>query len=445
VQERVDPVPELPASTLSFGLSVDLSQLEPAFIDVLNTELPLRQTDWTRVTAAGANPEVETRMQARVEAATLSVEKGALRVAATVAYWGKARAQVKTPFGKAWLTRGTDWGTERQPGRAHLELELTPQLDAALRLSAKSRLTGLRFEAPAGGPLCGRVVIEVCVSREQAAKQVHAQLERAVRASAPSLLREVDRRLVREVDVAGVVRMGLSALERPSPGFDGQPLTFEIERVSVGALAGRGKRAQVPVQLVFRPRVGGPAFATRPVLQGSTSLTPTSALTFDTQLSFAQLARVCATARPGEVVPPNAVEAVTILGASPDSDALLLELSVRRNEGSHALYAVATPSVDRSTLSLKEAQLTQPSRAAAKALRLDERDLAAFVQRRCAVDLGLLARQHLDVIEQKLAAPLILFATPRLSFRLPPTFEAPRFGADALVLRVSGAVHAATH
>ena len=446
IVERIDVVPPLPVSTFAVALGLDLRLLEPLLTDLLNTELPLRQADWTRVTEEGANPQVETRMQARVEKLKLGVKGNAVRIKARIAYWGEARAQLATPFGKAWLSRGTDWGTKKQPGSVLLTLTLEPKLSRAFGLSTHTTLERVSFEAPAGDALCGKIVIKVCVPREQAAKQVHAALKRAIEGASPQLLAEVDRRVARQSDVAGAVARALRTLEHATPSLDETWLKLTVSEVALGDVGGTEVRATLPLELSLRPQFGAQQPDVERTLPARSY--PQGLLTqwvFDAPLPFQQVSQAMSQALTGIALQSFRVRKLEVLGVSKASGRLAFSLNMVRDQEELTVYAEADPVLQGDRLLLSAVQLTDSSRRALEPLELDQAALVAAVSQRGSLVLSEFGRRYLQALRGKLQAPLVLFGNLDLSFEGPPTFDTLRFARAGLVVRVHGRARSELH
>ncbi len=437
--ERVDVVPPVPVSTFAVLLGLNLRVLEPLLTDLLNTELPLRQADWTRVTGDGANPQVETRMQAKVDKLKLTVKGHVLQVQARFAYWGKARAQLATPFGKAWLSRGTDWGTEKHPGTVTLTLALTPSLSRAYALTTHSSLARVSFEAPPGDALCGKIVIKVCVPREQAAKEVHAALKRTIEEVSPQLLVELDRRLARETDVAAALALALGTLEHATPAPDGTWLKLTVEEIALGELTGKGARAGVPLELRMRTLFGSQEpDVVRELPERKDPQGVATDLTFDAALSFAQLSQSLSSGLSGVRDGPFRLSTLTVLGVSKSSGKLLMSLDLLRESEQLTLYAEAQPVLEGDRLVLSGVQLTEGSRRALSQLALHERVLIAALSKQASSTLTTLVTPHLEAVRAKVQTPLLLFGTLTLRFEGTPVIEGLRYAQQGLVVRVHG-------
>ncbi len=441
--ERRDKTPPLPVSTFALALGMDLSLLEPLLTELLNSELPLRQADWTRVTGDGANPQVDTRMQARVAKLKLGMKDGVLRIQARVAYWGKARAQLATPFGKAWLSRGTAWGTETSPGSVLVTLALTPTLSPTFALTTRITLEQVSFTAPAGDALCGRIVIKVCVPRAQAATEVHAQLKRAIEATSPQLLAELDRRVARATDVRSLLARTLRALAHATPSIEGSSLRLAVEEVAMGALGGQGARASLPLELQLRVLFDGaePDVArelpTRRDPQGLST-----DLTFDMAVSFDRLARDLSKALTGFTQDDFRVNKLDVLGVDKLSGRLVLALSLAREQGELTVYLEAEPKLrgDRLVLS-SGVRFTTGSRAALRQVQLDESALLAEFAKDQGLALRTLGDEYLEAVRVKLQAPLVLFGSLSLRSEGVPTFSDLRHARQGLVVRMHARAH----
>lgn len=413
VAARVDPVPPVALSRLALPLELELGWLLPLVNQAAQKELKLEQADWTRVTAEGANPEVETRMQAALGQLGVSVGKGVVRVEVPVAYWGKVRAHASTPFGSVWLSKGTDWGTREAPGQVILDAELRPRIDGAFELTTRTSLAGVRFQAPKGDKLCTTTLVRICVSREDAAARVHAELEREIRKAAPRLLETVDARIAERVDLRKFVAHALSELATPSGT---ESLALRVEELALGPITGKGTLLRMTVELAFRVSAGGSAEKTEKVpLPPKGELRGVSSdLSYDLVVPFADLSELWTQQLGGSTVAGWSVAGCEVLGVDEGGPALVVALRLERGEPakqSLRVFAHVAAEPRAATLQLTSVRLSPESSAALAALAIPPEQVEAVLQQRAAFPLAEPAARQLAQIGHRLSA-LTLGLTP---------------------------------
>lgn len=433
ITERVDARAELPVSRLHLPLQTDLASYEPLLAEVLREHLTLRQKNWTRVTGPGVEPAVETLMEGRVEAPTLRVEGGAVRIDVTVSYWGEVRAQAKTRFGSMWLSRGTVWGTETNPGRIRLRLFVKPEVDAQFRLRTTTQLASVKLEAPTFDQVCTDTIIRVCISHERAVKYVHGQLDREIKKRARPLLAALDKEVTKRVDLRGALTIAHRALSTPAaPGH----LWLGVERLGLGPLRGEGRVARLELELVFRPHWHAEPAAKPKSLPPKAPLTQApNALTFDLILPFRELTKTLAQAAPSMRGERYRLMRIEALGASGGAGlALALELDTKR--GTHAIYVAAEPRVEGDALVFADARLSTDSQKLLDALDIDGDAFTAQFEQHAKVPLDTHARRQASDLQKRLALITLTFDAVALELE-EPRYSDVWFAKEALAVRVS--------
>jgi hypothetical protein len=404
VQARTDAAPPVPLSRLALPLELELAWLLPLVGQAVQKDLKLEQADWTRVTASGANPEVDTRMQAALGELGVSVGKGVVRIEVPVAYWGKVRARASTPFGSVWLTKGTEWGTREAPGQVILDVELRPRIDGAFELTTSSSLAGVRFQAPKGDKLCTTTLVRICISREDAAARVHAELEREIRKTAPKLLATVDARITERVDLRSFVGKALAGLAAPSGT---EQLAVRVEELAVGPITGKGTRLRVNVELAFRVSSGGAA-EKPPKLPPKAELRGISSeLSYDFGVSFAELSARWSEQLAGSAVADWSIARCEVLGPAAteaEGAALLVALSLERHAQTLRVFARVVVEPQAAALQLTSVRLSAESSAALAALEVPPEGVESLLKERAARPLDAYAARQLAQVEQKLGA-----------------------------------------
>lgn len=412
---------------------LDLSWLLPMLSEVVQKELRLAQSEWTRVTAENANPEVETRMQAEVGALRVVVREGSVRVELPVAYFGKVRARAKTPFGSVWLSKGTDWGTREAPGLVVLEIEVRPSISRNFALSTKSTLLGVRFSAPKGEKLCTTTFVRVCISRDEAASRVHAELEREIRKVSPMLLRVVDARIGEQGHALhAFLTHAVSEMAEP---LGAEQLRLSVDAFALGPVGGKDTRLRLDAELGFRASLFTPAPKQSVVPPKGELRGGSNELSYDAVLTFLELGQAW-TQKLGQAAVRNvSVVGCEVLGSAQDGAALVLSLSLSRDEQTLKVFAHAELEQQGSALRLSKLAFTSESRAALDAMGVDEAELATLVKKAATASLADAATVQLKRIEQKLGA-LTLALTP-LELKLEGAhYEAVRPVFKALLVRV---------
>ncbi len=414
VVARKDPRSPLPPSHLRFVLEADLSQLAPLLHETLVRELSFDQPDWTRATSTPAIAQVDTIMHVRAEAPSLAMNGGTLEVAVPLVYYGRVRAKIKTPLGKVWLTQGADWGTEPAPGRVTAKVEITPAIQGAA-VTTKSVLSDVTFTMPKGDKLCTTGGLRVCVSREQAAEYVHAQLERALRREAPRALAALDKRIAREGDLTRFVRPVIASLQATEQTPLGTYLSLGPEGIAVSGLSGDGSRLQLSGELWLSP-----AFALSPEQRAPSEVgfrspadTPSS-LHIDLVVPLAQLSHAFSKAAKRITDAGAKVSEVRVLGSAADREALVLQVLLSRGTRTAEVYALSAVETRDGLLSLASLQFTDDSRRALVYLRVQEEALRAGLVRESNVTLAPLLADHVSAIRARLAAFFLPFGTLEL-------------------------------
>jgi hypothetical protein len=434
---REDKPEPLPQSRLMVPLETDLSSYEPLLAEVLREHLVLYQDSWTKVSQPKANPEVETRMEARLDAPTLRIEGQSVHVEVPIRYWGELRSKARTPFGSLWLTRGTHWGNARNPGKITLAVSVKPEIDKAWRLRTKSKLDSLTLTAPRFETLCTTTGVRICLARAQAEKLVHTVLEGELRRRIALMLSALDQRIQQRIDLRTAVEMGFRALSTPAGK---EQLWLAIDGMGMTALHGQNQMAQLDLELLFRPswqdRRGR-----RPTLpaRGNPSKRENN-IDFDLELHFAELSTALTQASAGTKLGAFDVTRFEALGPG-NADGLILALTASNAQATHTVYLNAQPRADQGWLRFEQLTLSKPSLALLSELDIDAQPLLAELEKRAQLPLLPLAQRRLGDLQNRLALLTLAFGAVSLELT-EPTFGAVGFARDALSLRVSSRVRA---
>jgi hypothetical protein len=434
VSERVDAAKPLPPSRLLVPLETDVSSYEPTLGEVLRESIVLYQEDWTRVSAPKDNLEVDTLIEARVGDPELRMDDNTALVQIPLTYWGKVRASARTRFGRIWLTKGVNWGTEKNPARVTLGISVKPAIDEYFRLRTKSKLAKLVLKAPKFARLCTSGRIRICLSQANTEKLVHGLVERRIRESATTFLGTLDRRVQQEADLRSALEVAVRVLGQPA-GDD--RLSLSIDRMALSPLSGSGRRARLDLELLFQPRFGSAQSQYRPVPKRTPLSKQPGFLAFDTEVSFRELSMLLGQSATGLASSGLTVSAVEVLGAAQESEGVVVLLTAVLNERTHLLYLLARPTADQGYLRFEGTRPTEPTASLLKALDIDAAALVSAFEAQSRVPLRPFADRKVASLQNRLALLTLAFAAVSLEF-VAPEFGAVSYAKTGLRVRVQG-------
>jgi hypothetical protein len=432
--ERSEPQKPLPPCRLVVPLEADLGSYEAMLGEVLRESIVLSQDDWTLVSAPKDALEVETQIEARIGAPALRMQDNTAIVQIPVQYWGKLRAQARTRFGRIWLTKGTNWGSEKNPGRIMVGIAVKPLVDEYFRLRTKSKLVSIKLKAPKFAKLCTSGRVRVCLLGRTAEKLVHTQIERRIRESSPGFLASLDGRVQQEADLRGALETAARVLGQPA-GND--RLALGIERLSLAPVRGSGRSVRLDVELTFRASFGSTKSQFRPVPKRSSLSKQPGFLAFDTDVSFREL-----TALLGQIAPrlsdgALAVNHLEVLGAAEQGEGLVVALSSVIESHTFLLYLVARPTTDEGYLRFADTRATEKTAQLLAAFGLDAGALAERFEESARVPLRPFADRKVASLQNRLALLTLAFAAVTLEF-VKPEFGKVSYRPAGLRVRVEG-------
>ena len=436
--ERLEIPKPLPASHLLVPLEADLSSYESALGEVLRENITLSQDDWTPASAPRDVLEVETLIQAQLGDPELRMQDSTVLVQIPLTYWGKLRARARTRFGSMWVTRGTSWGTEKNPGRIVLGIQVKPAIDEYFRLRTRSKLGSVKLKAPKFAKLCAGGAVRVCLSGGQAEKLVHALIERRIRVSSVTFLANLDQRMSQEADLRSAIETAVRVFAQPA-GDD--RLALGIERLSLAPIQGSGRRVHLDLELQFQARFGSSKSQLRPVPRRTALSKQPGFLAFDTELSFRELTVLLARAAPDISGGGVQVQRLEVLGASAESEGVVLSLSVVIAEHTYALYFVGRPIAEDGRLRFQNTRPTPATAQLLGALELDAATLVRRVEHEARVPLRPFADRKVASLQNRLALLTLAFAAVTLEF-VAPEFGTVSYTPTGLSVRVQGEARA---
>jgi hypothetical protein len=434
IVERLELLKPLPASRLVVPLEADVSRYESVLGDVLRENISLSQDDWTPASAPKDPLEVETLIEARLGDPELRMQDNTVLVQVPLTYWGKLRVRARTRFGRIWLTKGANWGTEKNPGRIMLAVQMKATIDEYFRLRTKSKLATLKLKAPRFAKLCTSGGLRVCLSGAQAEKLVHALIERRIRESSVSFLTNLDQRVTQEADLRGAIETAVRVFAQPA-GDD--RLALRIERLSLAPLQGSGRRVRLEMELQFQARFGSTKSQARPVPRRTALSKQPGFLAFDTDVSFRELSVLLAHAMPDISGGGVQVDRLEVLGAAAESEGLVIFLSSVIGGHTYSLYLVGRPTTEQGYLRFENTRPTPSTAQLLGALELDAGALVRRVEDQARVPLRPFADRKEASLQNRLALLTLAFAAVSLEF-VTPEFGAVSYFPTGLSVRVQG-------
>ncbi|HEX6244589.1 MAG TPA: DUF4403 family protein [Polyangiales bacterium] len=248
---REDALPELPGSSLVIPLSVPVAALTQLVQERLS--IP-SAPDWLQVTSEGDSPEVGIRYHAELGELQLQPEGPVVHTTLLIRYFGSFRARAKLPFGWTWLTKNTAWGSRERPGTIAIRVGTRLTLAPDWQLRAESVLEDVVLTAPDVDKLCAGKVFRVCVPIEVARGQVHAELERQVRARAADGLHELDAQLMQHADLQSLAQRVWQRLQEPREAADGTRLSLSPETMTLSHPRVQADQLVIDLSVQGRPR-----------------------------------------------------------------------------------------------------------------------------------------------------------------------------------------------
>jgi hypothetical protein len=289
----------------------------------------------------------------------------------------------------------------------------------------------LEFKAPAGEKLCTTTFVRICVSRDEAAERVHAELERVIRREAPALLSELDARIEKQVDLRAFVSQALAVLAAPS-GADG--LALPVEQLALGPIDGKQTRLRMNAELALRV-VEGPV-SEPPKLPPKGELTKSpSELNYDVTLPFSELGERFSAQLAGKQLNGWSLARCEALGFARGGLNLVLSLKLQRGEQQLTVFADGALAQKNAELSLSQLTWSPASHSALVSMGLPAEDLTTMMRQAARLRLEEYAQDRLTQIERKLAV-LTLALTPISLVLKDAHYEAWRPASGALRFRV---------
>ncbi len=403
-------------SHLTVTLESKLSDFAPLLKDVLEAKLELDQKEWVRADGP-KGVEIETRIHAGLgEEPTLTMRERTLTVDIPIAYHGDVRARVKTPFGHVWLTRGTAWGTKAEPAKVMLRVNVEASVRNGARVFTKSALDHMTFTAPSMEKVCASGVLKICISRDDAAKYVHAEVEKVIRDEAAPALAALDETIAREANLSRIVDPALAALRTPQQTALGSWLALTPRAAALARWSGKEDTLSLGGELWMEPTfsLDRPAVANEAILLRDATDDP-SVLRLDLLLTFEQLSRAYTEAAKRVRTRSVKVAAVRVLGADPDGKHLVIALVLERDKRRSEVYVRGEPVIRDGALALATVTATEPSLVGLAHARANEAELSAALTREMVVALSPLLADHVSAIRTRMAALLSAFGTLELT------------------------------
>jgi hypothetical protein len=261
---RVDAAPAEREATITVTLSAQRSELEALLRDQLS--LP-SAPEWQRVSEPDKSPELDIRYEAELLPPQIELQGQTLVLKLQVAYFGALRARVHTPFGWLRVTKGTSWGDAEHRGLIEVDIHTTLALGEDYQLHAQSVLHDVRLTAPPIASLCAGGAFKVCVPAEVAARPIHDELERRIRARVDAGLAQVDQQVRERSSLTRFAQRlweGLHGTGQALP--DGARLSLRPRALSLGFPAMEGDQLVIALGIRAAPLFQGePAEAVAPL------------------------------------------------------------------------------------------------------------------------------------------------------------------------------------
>lgn len=427
--------PLLP-SHLTVSLVSKLTDFAPLLKDALADKLAIDQKDWTRA-AGPKGVELETRIHAAVsEEPTLTMREQTLTVSIPITYYGEVRARAKTPLGNVWITKGTAWGTKAEPGRVVLQVDVEASVRGGARISTKSALTNVAFTAPNMDSICTSGLVRICVSRNQAAEYVHAEIEKTIRGEAPRALSALDETIAREANLSRVIDPALAALRTPQRTALGTWLSLAPKAAALGHWSGNDDQLTLGGELWLEPvfTLEKPETNTESVIVRDPT-EDASALRLDLLIPFEQLSRAYGEAARRIRTRSAKVVGVTVLGVAQDGSQLALGIVLERAKRRVEIYALATPIHRDGSLILRDLTPTPASESALQYMKTEPAELRQAFEREAVVALSPFLADHVSAVRARMAMLLLPFGTLELTPEAQKFEELVAFEAKALRVR----------
>jgi hypothetical protein len=373
---RVDAPPGTREATFSILLAAPLSELEALLRDQLT--LP-SAPDWQLVTEPGKSPEVEVRYEAELLAPRIALSGQTLTLKLQVAYFGALRARVHTPFGWVRLSKGTQWGDAERRGIIEVTIQSVIEVGPDYRLHAQSLLQDVKLSAPPIDQLCAGGAFKICIPAEVAARPIHAELERRIRARVEPGLARVDEQVSERASLARVAeRMWQHLFSATGALASGEHLRFGAHALMLSYPFLLGDQLAVVLSIsaapVFDNQPAAPATELPPLVVAAPGATfvPLGWLEPFVAINAGLSSAVRLLPRTDEQTPTE----IRLLGPAPSESRFLVALGLERAGQKRTVYAECALSFAEDSLKLDALTLSDESE---RLLALAKIDRATFL------------------------------------------------------------------
>lgn len=187
-------------------------------VERVDAQIPKTITqDWQTVSAKGAAVKIDVRYKVWRDPLKASFSNGSLKVEARVRYAADVRASAKNPIGGGtmWITRGTTWGTSDDPQVLTAKFHAKFDIQEDYSVKADAALDDIVHGPAPTGKVCVGKVVKVCMSKEDAAPKVRANLEKQLIPKIEKALNDADKQFEKALRLKKQAEQLWSLLQQP--------------------------------------------------------------------------------------------------------------------------------------------------------------------------------------------------------------------------------------